>query len=360
LRKLWHEGFVPGSPAAYLAAVACVGVATLLRFALGLLSDDILPLATYFPAVLLAALLGGVSSGALALILGGSIGWWAFMPKHHIFVVPTLSDVISLTLYAGSAGIIICIAEGYRRAMRHVREEEAKRALLMSELQHRSMNTMAVVQSIVSQSLRANREEAEKINGRIQALAATNDLLTASADQLTDFNSILLAEFKPYATRRIVLDGARMNLSGDLAKPLALVVHELATNAAKYGSLSVPNGVLSVRWNVVGGRAEVSWEEQGGPPVVPPTKQGFGTQFITQVLKTLQGAATTEFRTGGVQCTISFLVSEPTHRPSVERSNHQQIAPGTDRRRSATESLQSALQERSLISSADSPIRSFE
>jgi two-component sensor histidine kinase len=102
-----------------------------------------------------------------------------------------------------------------------------------------------------------------------------------------------------------------MNLGGDLAKPLALVFHELATNAAKYGSLSEPGGMLSVCWEVLGGRAEIRWVEQGGPLVVSPTTQGFGTRFIGQILKTLQGAVSTEFRPGGVECTVSFLLPEP-------------------------------------------------
>jgi two-component sensor histidine kinase len=283
LRKFWRHGLVPGSTAAYLLAVGCVAVASAVRFALGLMVDDVLPLARFYPAVLVASLLGGTSSGVVALILGGVVAWWAFMPPHTS--VPTLSHTISLTLYLGSAGLIVWIAEGYRRAMRRVREEEANRRLLVEELQHRSRNTMAVVQSIVSQSLSGNREEAEKINGRIKALAATNDLLSGSADQFTDLKSILLAEFKPYAAGRIALGGGRINLGGDLAKPLALIVHELATNAAKYGSLSQPDGALSVNWKVLGGRAEIRWVEQCGPPVVPPTKQGFGTQFIKQILE---------------------------------------------------------------------------
>jgi len=139
--------------------------------------------------------------------------------------------------------------------------------------------------------------------------------ITGSPDQITDLKSILSAEFRPYAGR-IVMDGRRMNLGGDLAKPLALVFHELATNAAKYGSLSQPGGVLSVCWEVLGGRAEIRWVEQGGPTVAPPTKQGFGTQFIGQILKTLEGAVVTEFRPSGVACTISFLVPEPILRSS--------------------------------------------
>jgi two-component sensor histidine kinase len=313
LRKVWRQGLVPGSPAAYLVAVACVVVASLVRFALGLMVDDVLPLATLFPAVLAASVLGGVSSGVVATVLGAAVGWWAFMPPQTI-VVPTLSHAINLALYFGSAGLIVCIAEGYRRSMRRLREEEVKRRLLVEELQHRSKNMMAVVQAIVSQSLAANKAEAVKINGRINALATTNDLLTGSADQSADLRSILLAEFKPYAMGRVVLDGGLMNLGGDLAKPLALVFHELATNAAKYGSLSQPNGVLSVGWKVLDGRAEIRWTELGGPPVVPPSKQGFGTHFIDQIVRTLQGEVAAEFRPSGVECTISFFLPEPTLR----------------------------------------------
>lgn len=308
LRKLAHHGLVPGSPAAYLLAVACVAVATLARVALGLIANDIIPLATYYPAVLVASLLGGAASGVFTLILGGIVAWWAFMPPHYA----SLSHTISFALYFGSAGVIICVAEGYRRAMRRVRDEETKRDLLVGELQHRSKNTMAVVQSIVSQSLLENTEEAKKINRRINALAETNDLLIGSVDQITDLKSVLLAEFKPYPVRRIVMHGTHMNLAADLAKALALVFHELATNAAKYGSLSDPNGWLRVSWKVLGDQAEIQWIERGGPPVVPPTKHGFGTQFIDRILKTMQGGVATEFPPSGIECTISFLLPEPT------------------------------------------------
>jgi two-component sensor histidine kinase len=195
------------------------------------------------------------------------------------------------------------------------------------------MNTLAVVQAIVSQSLRGNREDAEKINGRVKALAATNNLLIGSADQFTDLESILLAEFKPYAVGRIVLNGGRMSLGGDLAKPLALVLHELATNAAKYGSLSQPDGMLRVCWRVLGERAEILWVEQGGPLVVPPTKHGFGTQFIEQIVKTMQGAVATEFLPSGVECTISFHLPEPMlGSPDNERWSSN-ASPPTHRRR---------------------------
>lgn len=317
LRKLWRQGLVPGSPAAYLFAVVCVAMATLARMVLGLIANDIIPLPTYYPAILVASLLGGAASGVLALVLGGIVGACAFMPPHYSIVVPSLSHTISLALYFGSAGVIICVAEGYRRAMRRVREEEAKRDLLVGELQHRSKNTMAVVQSIVSQSLRGNTKEAEKINRRINALAATDDLLVGSADQITDLKSILLTEFKPYPAQRIVMSGPRMSLAADLAKALALVFHELATNAVKYGSLSQPDGGLVVSWAVLGERAEIWWVEQGGPLVVPPTTQGFGTHFVGRILEALQGAVATEFRPNGVECKISFALPEPVVRAQL-------------------------------------------
>src|SRR5438876_874507 len=86
LRKFWRHSVAPDSPAAYLLAVVCVAVASLIRFALGLMVDDVLPLATLFPAVLVASLLGGASSGVVALILGGVVGWSAFMPPQTILV----------------------------------------------------------------------------------------------------------------------------------------------------------------------------------------------------------------------------------------------------------------------------------
>src|SRR5258705_11269051 len=94
-------------------------------------------------------------------------------------------------------------------------------------------------------------------------------------------------------------------------------MQELASNAEKSGSLSEPNGVICVYWKVLGGRAEIRWVEQGGTAVVPPNKQGFGPKFIGQILGTMQGAVATEYPPGGVECTISFLLPEPSLRSSA-------------------------------------------
>jgi two-component sensor histidine kinase len=308
--------FPPSLPLVYVFAVACVAVSTIVRFAFGWLGGEILLFASYFPAVLIVTMFGGAGPGIFSIVLSMVVVDLAFVPPDG-FAWPTRSHTISLVYFLSMASLTVWVAESYRRVLRRLHEAEVKQKFLLREVEHRSKNIFAVVQSIVSQSLHANKEEARKINGRIHALAATNDLLTGSADQVTDLETILRAEFEPYAVGRIVMDGGRMNLRGDLAKPLALVFHELATNAAKYGSLSEPGGVLKVCWEVLGGRAEIRWIEQGGPAVVPPTKQGFGTQFIGQILKTLEGAVATEFLPSGVECKISFLLPESMLRGSV-------------------------------------------
>lgn len=318
LAALIQHRLRPTSGAAYSFALGCVAVATIARWTLGLLvSEEIVPFATYFPAVLVAALVGGVGSGVLALALGALIGWWAFMPPYFSFQTASLADGLSLALYVVTAGLIVWVAERYRGAFLQLTAEEGKRLLLVNELQHRIRNTLGVVQAIVSQSLRGDAEQAEKINRRIQAISATNDLLSQSEHQRAGLSSILLSELSPYGAARFMLKGDDVSLAPVLARALALIFHELATNAAKYGAFSTPAGCVSVAWAAVAGRVTITWSEKDGPPVVPPLKRGFGTMFIKRVLSSVQGSVETEFRPDGIVCEISFVQPDSELPPTL-------------------------------------------
>jgi len=168
------------------------------------------------------ALIAGARAGVFATILGGIVGWLAFMTTS-VYAGPTPTQGIGLALYAVSNGLIVWMAESYRGAIRRVEAQEAKRQLLLRELQHRSANTLASVQAIVTQTLRDNKEDARKINGRIAALAATNDLLTKSEDQTADLREIVLAELKPYGSMQVQLYGERTSLRPVLARAIGLV-----------------------------------------------------------------------------------------------------------------------------------------
>ncbi|MCB8819022.1 sensor histidine kinase [Microvirga rosea] len=197
---------------------------------------------------------------------------------------------------------------------------DERQALLLHELNHRVKNTLATVQSIASLTRRSAEAEDPAIwdafLGRLQGLAKTNDLLTATNWNGADLRDVLSNELDPYQDvlgRRVRLRGPRVSLQASAVLALGLAVHELATNAAKYGSLSHPEGRIRVTWAVTKGDSPrsllVEWVETGGPPVVPPKRQGFGSKLIQRGLaQQLGGDIKLIFAPTGVRCVITFPV----------------------------------------------------
>lgn len=305
LHHLWREGFPPQSTAAYAFAVACVAVASFLRFALNLVDDGRLPFATYYPAILIVTLLGGIGPGGFAAALSIVLMWGSSVPD---FGWPTRNQAIYLVVHAIASILTAWLAEGYRRIVRRLRDEEEQRAFLVKELQHRSRNIFAVVQAIVNMTLSERRQDADKINRAIAALLVADDLLLRSPDHTADLKDILGAELKAFDATRIATNGESIALVPQLARALALILHELATNAAKYGALSKPDGRISVSWTDEAGRVRIRWVEEGGPTVAPPGRRGFGSQLFERLLNGFHGSVATEFRPEGVVCQITFAL----------------------------------------------------
>jgi two-component sensor histidine kinase len=153
--------------------------------------------------------------------------------------------------------------------------------------------------------------------GRLQGLASTNDLLTATNWNGALLDDVLRSELDPYqdaSKSRIDLRGPRVNLQPSAVLALGLAIHELATNAAKYGSLSDPRGRVSVMWALTTSTNSpsllVEWVESGGPPVRPPQREGFGTKLIKRGLaQQLGGELKLEFPPSGARCVITFPVA---------------------------------------------------
>jgi PAS domain S-box-containing protein len=166
------------------------------------------------------------------------------------------------------------------------KEAEARQTLLVRELQHRTKNMLAVIQSIATSTLRRSHDLAsaeEAFLGRLHALARAQEFVAAGPAGGVPLRDLVEDELAAFATR-LRIDGVPVVLGGAFAQQFALVLHELATNAAKYGSLSTTNGRLLINWEVTSQRPEptllFSWLERDGPRVVAPTKSGFGSQLI--------------------------------------------------------------------------------
>lgn len=188
---------------------------------------------------------------------------------------------------------------------------ESHRDLLTKEMAHRVKNTLATVLSIVGQSLRqgsADPELAAVISKRLQALAGAHDVLTDRGweeARLFDIVASATAPFDGGATTRIHFGGDEVIVSSRAATAIALAMHELSTNAVKYGALSNDTGVVTVNWHVANGQLELIWREAGGPSVKKPTRSGFGSRMIERaVAASVQGTAEIQYQPTGVLFTI--------------------------------------------------------
>ena len=213
---------------------------------------------------------------------------------------------------------------GRRLVLESTRDVTARRAaehrlrLLLGELTHRVRNTLAVIQAIARHTMRNSKSKedfVERFEGRLSALAAAHTLLVGSDWKGADLAELARQQLAPYITDirdRLRLQGEAILLPADLATPVGLVLHELATNATKYGSLSVATGTVSVSWATSGRnnqrRLKLIWEEGGGPRAAQPKTDGFGNALIDSVIPGAQVGR--ELRPGGLVCTIDLALPE--------------------------------------------------
>lgn len=198
-------------------------------------------------------------------------------------------------------------------AMRKIAEDHTE--MLMAELDHRVKNILAVVSSVVSQTLNAGgapQTARAEIEGRIQAISRAHDLLTERGGVEGSLRELLANELRPYMRgANITTSGEDIVFTSRANLSVALAMHELATNSAKYGALSTDDGHLDVSWRVTGAsdnpELEIVWLETGGPPVTPPVRRGFGTKLIERSLASgLKAKVNREFLEAGVRCQISL------------------------------------------------------
>lgn len=206
------------------------------------------------------------------------------------------------------------------------KEAEEHQALLMREVDHRAKNALAVVQAILRLT-RADSPDsfAKAVEGRVAALARAHTLLTESRWVGADLPAMLRGELAPFmgngGSNRVVFDGPPVTVAPVTAQPLSMALHELATNAAKYGSLSVPDGRLAVSWqaDAVAGRLRFCWAETGGPPVAAsPGRSGFGSRVIqTTIREQLGGEVAFTWEAAGLICTIDLPLNRAMSRDMV-------------------------------------------
>jgi two-component sensor histidine kinase len=196
---------------------------------------------------------------------------------------------------------------------------EEHRVLLINELNHRVKNTLATVQAIAAQSFRRSKDSSssrESFEARLMALSRAHDVLTDENWQGADLDEIIVRTLAPHrndGASRIQIGGPMVRLSAKMALSISMAIHELATNAAKYGALSDDKGRVMVNWGVTRTANDrllrIEWLEADGPPVAPPEHKGFGSRLIERSLAhELGGNTRIEYRPSGVRCVIEAIL----------------------------------------------------
>jgi two-component sensor histidine kinase len=209
--------------------------------------------------------------------------------------------------------------EGYDVTDRVKADEQ--RVLLINELNHRVKNTLATVQSLAMQTMRNTERSVdarELFESRLTALARAHDVLTVESWEGAALHRVAKRALEPFTSKagRVSMEGPDVWLSPKQTLALSMALHELATNATKYGALSNDTGTVRVSWVVASlngaGELELTWTEQDGPPVSRPTRNGFGTRLIQRNLAhDLGGGATIDYRPQGVVSVIRSPIEKP-------------------------------------------------
>ncbi|MGZ5876838.1 MAG: sensor histidine kinase [Bradyrhizobium sp.] len=239
-------------------------------------------------------------------------GWTVAAGIPEASLVGPLWRDLAITSLIGGALLLTGLAFALRMATTIARGEMLHN-LLIEELNHRVKNTLAILQAIAAQTFRsASTAEREKFEGRLGALAEAHNLLSKEKWQGSELKDVIGRVLQPYLLNnpeRMRMFGPSVPLSPRLAVVLSMIVHEIATNAAKYGALSNDSGTVALDWEVISENGKrklrLIWAEAGGPPVVAPIQRGFGSRLIERSARDqLGGEATVDFLPHGVVYTV--------------------------------------------------------
>jgi len=308
----WQGISQPSVPFSIGFAVMILALATLARFGLAQIRPDVF-FTPYLPAVFFATAFGGLRIGIVTTIAAGALG----MTLNFGNGVADPARFALLLIFWAVCGLVIWGISHYRTGLAQQREisrrliqEEEYRKLVVDELQHRLKNKSSTIHAVLHQALQDRPEIWDRIDHRIRALSATDDLVARADGHGCDIADLLRSELPPYGHVRFNLNGDKLFLPTKLAVSLALIFHELATNAGKYGAFSSPRGFLQVSWVVSGDRLNVTWDETEGPAIEAVGKDGFGTRLLKAALRPFDGKTEVSYLRTGVHCTMQCRIPE--------------------------------------------------
>lgn len=188
--------------------------------------------------------------------------------------------------------------------MSDIVRHDRRRQMLMDELEHRSRNSFQIIQTILHNSIQ-NPEDAEIAIGRVRALSLTNQLLTVSHGEPVLICELIENELRPHGHQGVSVAKCDIRVEGDVARCLAMILHELVTNAVKYGALRNKSGKLSICSEEHSSSLKMTWVETNEDPINIPKHSGFGSKLVIGMLRQIGGAIKPDFRLSGLVCEIT-------------------------------------------------------
>ncbi len=262
------------------------------------------PFLLYFPAIQMIATYLGWRWGVAAAVGSGVAGALVFMPPVYSLTA-AWPELVVLMLFALSAGTIIVIGHLLRTSVLENAQRAQQSEDFNQELQHRTKNSLQMMRALASRASKATdpAEFYEQLAGRLGALAKANELLRFGALRSCEIRDLVEAAIAPFGNGQIATNGPGCRVAREACTPLMMALHELGTNANKYGSLSQPHGKVHLTWRTAeNGEIELEWLESGGPLVSPPTHKGLGSRLLTPHGK--MTAISVQYLPNGVICTI--------------------------------------------------------
>ncbi len=325
-------------------SAACLAVAVTLQLLLGFSLAHML----FYPAIMLCAFLGGGMAGYASVAIAAAAAWYLYVPEQFRWSNPPTEHLIGLLAFAAMGCLIVAITNSLSRTLfiadseRSKAEEAQAEAIkardlaeraqreaeqLMSEMDHRAKNEYTLIEAIalaVTPRTRAGRAVFQEFSSRLQALARSSSLLTQALQDGVGVHALVSAQIGPFCpVDRADISGPPLALSSSACRYLGMALHELGTNAAKYGSLSQEAGRVSLQWRIENGdRFVFNWSEVGGPCVSEPSRVGFGRTVLTRLVpEAVDGEVNLAFGRGGVSWQLSAPVAMVLMPPDHERLN---------------------------------------
>ena len=312
----WWQGLLVGATSLAGAVVARLAVLPIVHHGA--------PFLTFFPAVMAASVWGGRLGGLFVLAAAPL----AILIERGFTVQNPSFEAGAVEVFLLAGGLMVWLGDALSRSVREVyaargRDAEAQLQAVIRELGHRARNGFAVVMALTDQSARSAtsvEDYRNRLLARLSALSASQDLITRARGAPVSLRDLFRGILDPFDLDRFAWPPQDHDCQVDpeTALALALVFHELATNALKYGSLSVEAGRVVIGCTLGPQSARTVWTEEGGPPCAPPQVQGAGTRLLRTAIQQVGGETEIDFDPDGLRCTVEFRIIDGV-RDSVGR-----------------------------------------